>query len=283
MSDSDTFTLATLDRASLTAERLIPALRILAEEAGYVILGFYGDKEDMGVRVKDDESPVTAADEAAESFILEHLASLTPDIPVIAEEAAAKGDFADISGGLFWLVDPLDGTKEFINRNGEFTVNIALIEDGRPIAGVVHAPALNKTWVGARGLRLTGHVDGRGAFFAEADNVLAPITTRAVPAQGATAVASRRHGSGEKLEACLKRHNVVETTSAGSSLKFCLLATGEADLYPRFGRTMEWDTAAGQAVLESAGGRVETVNGAPLGYAKNAIFENPEFIAYGWR
>ena len=113
--------------------------------------------------------------------------------------------------------------------------------------------------------------------------MLAPITTRAVPAQGATAVASRRHGSGEKLEACLKRHNVVETTSAGSSLKFCLLATGEADLYPRFGRTMEWDTAAGQAVLESAGGRVETVNGAPLGYAKNAIFENPEFIAYGWR
>ena len=256
-------------------EDLLTALRLIAERAGKIVLGYYVEAENDGidVRQKSDASPVTAADEACEAFILEALAKLTPEIPVISEEAAEaggvpEGDVPD----QFWLVDPLDGTKEFLNRNGEFTVNIGLVDKGRPVAGVVHAPALAKTWAGAGGL----------ATFSTMDQPPSDITARKIPAEGATVVASRRHGGGGELDAFLAGHKVKELIGAGSSLKFCLIASGEADIYPRFGRTMEWDTCAAHAVLKAAGGRVETLDGAELTYGKPGL-DNPHFVAWGRR
>ncbi|MFQ5954584.1 MAG: 3'(2'),5'-bisphosphate nucleotidase CysQ, partial [Kiloniellales bacterium] len=171
----------------------------------------------------------------------------------------------------YWLVDPLDGTKEFLRRNDHFTVNIALIRDRRPVLGVVHAPALGATyWTPAPGRAVVA--DGAGRPGA--------ISARAAPAAGLTVVGSRAHGRGAKFEAYLARHKVARRLTMGSAIKFCLIARGLADLYPRFGPTMEWDTAAGQAVLTAAGGRVETVDGAALGYGKPG-FKNPPFIARG--
>jgi len=260
-------------------EDLLAALRLIAERAGKVILAYYAEAEDIEIRQKEDSSPVTEADEAAEEVILEMLRTLTPDVPIVSEEAASSGHIPDVSSGRFWLVDPLDGTKEFINRNGEFTVNIALIENGRPVAGVVHAPALAMTWSGA-----TADASGNGppaiANFSETDKPTMDIRAREIPDDGATVVASRRHGDSSLLDSFLADYTVKDMRSAGSSLKFCLVATGKADLYPRFGRTMEWDTAAGHAVLLAAGGKVDTAEGAPLLYGKSG-FENPYFIARG--
>jgi 3'(2'), 5'-bisphosphate nucleotidase len=258
-------------------------LRLIAERAGKVILGYYVEAEETGeieVREKDDASPVTDADEAAEAFILGALNTLTPDIPVVAEEAMAAGEEPVIEGNRFWLVDPLDGTKEFISRNGEFTVNIALIEDGQPAAGVVHAPALAMTWAGVCGEDEDGNkVSGR-AVYAETDKPVMDIRAREIPPEGAVVVASRRHGSGQELDDFLAKYKVADRVTAGSSLKFCLVASGRADLYPRFGRTMEWDTAAGHAVLLAAGGQVYTLDDEPLDYGKPG-FENPHFYAQG--
>jgi 3'(2'), 5'-bisphosphate nucleotidase len=240
----------------------------IALGAGDIIKDIYGGPGE--VKTKDDSSPVTQADEAAEKYILAALAELTPDIPVVAEEQAAAGTMPDISRGVFWLVDPLDGTKEFISRNGEFTVNIALVMNGNPVLGVVHAPAIGRTFYGA---------EDEGAFCFEGDEARV-ITARPPPTDGVVVVTSRSHGAGEELDAFLGNLNVASTSPAGSSLKFCLVAAGEADVYPRFGRTMEWDTAAGQAVLMAAGGRVETAAGDPLLYGKEGV-ENPHFIAYG--
>jgi len=250
------------------------ALRQIAERAGVAILDVYEGRVALDARQKADQSPVTAADDAAEAVILAALHDLTPDIPVVSEEAAEAGNIPDVSGGRFWLVDPLDGTKEFLSRNGEFTVNIALIEDGFPTAGVVHAPALKKTWLGA---------GTDTACYAEADQPPVPIRTRPQPATGAVVTASRRHGDAAAMDDFLADIKVDTRVDAGSSLKFCLVASGDADLYPRFGRTMEWDTAAGHAVLLAAGGRVERADdGTPLTYGK-AGFENPYFIARGCR
>ena len=253
-------------------EAMLAALRLIAERAGKAILAYYVEGDEIAVRHKEDASPVTDADQAAEDLILKALALLTPDIPVVAEEAMAAGAAPDVSGGRFWLVDPLDGTKEFISRNGEFTVNIALIENGVPVAGVVHAPALAMTWAGA----------GPGtATFSETGHPPMAIHTREIPADGAVVVASRRHGSGPELDAFLARYTVKAEKSAGSSVKFCLVASGQADLYHRFGRTMEWDTAAGHAVLLAAGGGVVRADDeTPLTYAKPG-FEHPHFIARG--
>ena len=256
-------------------QALIAVLSLIAERAGKVILAYYAEDEEIVVKEKADSSPVTEADEAAEAFILEALAKLSPDVPVVAEEQAAAGNLPDVGEGRFWLVDPLDGTKEFISRNGEFTVNIALVENGRPIAGVVHAPALAMTWAGV--------ADPAGparAVFSNTDQPPMDIRVRPIPEDGAVVVASRRHGSGEEMDKFLADYKVKEMVNAGSSLKFCLVATGRADLYPRFGRTMEWDTAAGHAVLLAAGGKVLTVDGEPLGYGKPG-FENPHFFALG--
>ena len=260
-------------------EDLLAAIRLIAERAGKVILAYYAEGDEVEVRQKADASPVTEADEAAEELILEMLRTLTPEVPIVSEEAASAGDIPDVTSGRFWLVDPLDGTKEFINRNGEFTVNIALIEDGQPVAGVVHAPALAMTWAGAAADAMG---DGAPAIanFSETDKPTMDIRAREIPADGATVVASRRHGSGELLDNFLAKYTVKDMRSAGSSLKFCLVATGKADLYPRFGRTMEWDTAAGHAVLLAAGGKVDTAEGVPLVYGKSG-FENPYFIARG--
>lgn len=269
-----------LNQDEAGAEDILAVLRLIAERAGKIILAYYVEADAVEVREKEDASPVTDADEAAEAFILGALNTLTPEIPVVAEEAMAAGEMPVIEGNRFWLVDPLDGTKEFISRNGEFTVNIALIEDGQPAAGVVHAPALAMTWAGICGDDADGNKTSGRAIFAETDKPLMDIRAREMPAEGAVVVASRRHGEGRELDDFLSRYKVAEKVSAGSSLKFCLVASGRADLYPRFGRTMEWDTAAGHAVLLAAGGQVYTLDGEPLDYGKPA-FENPHFYATG--
>ena len=250
---------------------LLEPVRALALEAGHLILGVY--HSDFAVRAKDDRSPVTAADEVAERAILAGLRRLTPDLPIVAEEEAAAGRIPVVGAGPFWLVDPLDGTKEFIKRNGEFTVNIALVVAGRPVLGVVHAPVPGKTWVGAT-------LGGAVARLDQPDQPGRAIAARLPPDEGLTVIASRSHNDPAALASWLAGRRVAAETSAGSSLKFCLVAEGLADLYPRFGRTMEWDTAAGHAVLLAAGGQVTTLDGAPLLYGK-AGFENPHFVARG--
>jgi len=259
------------DVLGMTAESLAAMLRRIAEEGGETTLRYYDGEMELELRAKQDASPVTAADEACEALLLERLRAFSPAVPIVSEEAAEKGEIPEVaSGALFWLVDPLDGTKEFLSKNGEFTVNVGLIREGRPIAGVVHAPALRRTWVGVLDEAWVNDVGGQPS----------PIGARTAPAGGLAVVASRRHGSGDELEDYLAGFDIAERVGAGSSLKFCLIAEGRADLYPRFGRTMEWDTAAGQAVLEAAGGRVETRDGTPLGYGKPG-FENPHFIGFG--
>jgi 3'(2'), 5'-bisphosphate nucleotidase len=241
----------------------------LAREAAREIMRIYAG--DHGVRDKADESPVTDADHAAEAIIVAGLRQLTPDTPVVAEEEMAAGRIPVIGDGPFWLVDPLDGTKEFIKKNGEFTVNIALIEDGRPTLGIVLAPASDTLWRGAAGL---------GADKSEHGGVFAPITTRPQPTDGLTCCASRSHAIYSDLDIWFGHEGltVAERVQVGSSLKFCLIAEGKADIYPRFGPTNEWDTAAGQGVLEAAGGEVVTIDGKPLLYGKPR-FSNPHFIA----
>ena len=250
-------------------QHYLPRLVALARHAGEAIMEIYAT--DFEHQTKADDSPVTAADLAAEAVIEKGLAVIAPEIPLVAEEAASQGRLPDISGGRFWLVDPLDGTREFLNRNGEFTVNIGLIENGSPVLGIVHAPALDLTFTGLVGDGATVSRDGRAP---------AAMSVRPAPSGGVTIVASRRHGDPEAIDRLLRGHPVEDRKTAGSSLKFCLVAEGEADIYPRFGRTMEWDTAAGQAVLTAAGGHVTDEHGAPLGYGKPG-FENPPFIAWG--
>jgi len=252
---------------SATREALLEQLIQVVRGAGALVMEVYAT--DFAVRGKDDASPVTAADERAEAFIVPALARLLPGVPVVAEEAVAGGRPPEI-GARFWLVDPLDGTKEFISRNGEFTVNVALVEDGVPVLGVVLAPAQGRLFAGALGC---------GAFVEDVDG-RRPIATRGVPAAGLTVVASRSHGDAAALDAFLAGRKVASLASAGSSLKLCLVAAGEADLYPRLGRTMEWDIAAGHAVVLAAGGEVNCLDGAPLRYGKPGL-DNPHFFACG--
>jgi len=246
----------------------------IAQEAGRAIMRVYA--EPIDVSHKDDKSPVTAADHAAEAIILRGLQSLPVSFPVIAEEEMAAGREPDTKAGVFWLVDPLDGTKEFIKKNGEFTVNIALVVDRRPLLGVVAAPAFDRLWRGVQGEQTFAEEISKGNT--------RRIETRLTPSKGYTIFASRSHASWKNhdLEDFLEQFNIAERKEAGSSLKFCLIAAGEADLYPRFGPTMEWDTAAGQAVLEAAGGSVTTTDGKPFLYAKPS-FRNPHFVAWGER
>ena len=233
----------------------------IALKAGSVIMRHYAAGAEA--RLKADHSPVTDADEEAERLILAELAKAFPGVPVVAEDEAAAGRIAT-TGSHFFLVDPLDGTREFLSRNGEFTVNIAEVIAGVPVAGAVYAPALGRLFLG----------DREGAF--EGKN---PIHVRPIPTDGLIAVGSRSHADAATAE-FLKTYNVKNFISAGSSLKFCLVAAGEADIYARGGRTMEWDIAAGHAVLSAAGGAVLDWNGAPLRYGKKG-FENPAFVARG--
>lgn len=237
----------------------------LAREAGRAILEVYAG--DFEVRGKDDESPVTAADERAEAIILAGIARMAPGVPVVSEEAASAGS-VPATPDRFWLVDPLDGTREFVKRNGEFTVNIALVDRGVPVLGVVHAPALDRLFAGAA---------GAGAIAESAGERRSIACARARP-DGLVIISSRSHGDPHALERFLAGRKVKASVAIGSSLKFCLVAEAAADLYPRLGRTMEWDTAAGHAVLSAAGGCVEKLNGGELTYGKPG-FVNPPFVA----
>jgi 3'(2'), 5'-bisphosphate nucleotidase len=252
-------------------------LAAIACQAGEILLRHYA-AEDVEARRKDDHSPVTDADEEAEAYILRELGTHSPGVSAIAEEEVASGRIRVI-GRHFYLVDPLDGTKEFLNRNGEFTVNIGEIVDGRPVRGVVFAPAKNRLFLGEESSGAFELVTepGQAPDFAR----LRPIQARQPAADGLVAVASRSHRD-YKTEEFLAAFPVKEFVSAGSSLKFCLVAAGEADIYPRLGRTMEWDTAAGHAVLSAAGGSVLTVDGRPFVYGKTGEgFANPFFVARG--
>lgn len=228
------------------------------------------------VQQKADKTPVTAADHASEAIILRHLAKIAPGVPAVAEEEVAAGRLPAF-GSEFFLVDPLDGTKEFVQRRGDFTVNIALVRDRAPVLGVVYAPVTGGLYIGD----VTARRAARGHQPTDAKDA-APrtaIRVRQAPEQGLTVAVSRSHDTPE-TEAYLAQYKVAERVSVGSSLKFCLVAAGEADLYPRLGPTMEWDTAAGQAVLVAAGGSVTAPGGVPLAYGKPGL-RNPFFIAGG--
>jgi len=255
-------------------DQLFEAIVSAAIEAGKVVHNIYRKGFEVGRRA--DESPVTDADHAAEALILSRLRTVAPEIPIIAEEEVAAGRIPTV-GTEFFLVDPLDGTKEFIQKRGDFTVNIALVRDRLPVLGVVYAPAKSTLFA--------GNVSARSAFRSDENTdsparaPRRPIKVRAVPKSGVTAVSSRSHSTPE-TDAYLSRCNVSDRVSIGSSLKFCLVAGGEADLYPRLGPTMEWDTAAGHAVLLAAGGSVWAPGGTPLVYGKSG-FRNSFFIASG--
>jgi 3'(2'), 5'-bisphosphate nucleotidase len=221
------------------------------------------------VQTKTDGSPVTEADQRAQEIICARLASLAPELPMVAEEGTNAGHGEPPSGS-FWPIDPLDGTKEFVQRSNEFTINIALIEGDAPVLGVILAPALD---------RLFAAGPGTGALAEDATGRRS-VSARLTPAEGATVVSSRSHGDRDALARSIAGRRIAASITAGSSLKFCLLAAGEADLYPRFGRTMEWDTAAGDAILRAAGGTVTDLDGHPLRYGKPG-FENPSFVAQG--
>jgi 3'(2'), 5'-bisphosphate nucleotidase len=249
------------------SKKLLNELCILSEEAGKRILEVY--RSEFAVTAKEDDSPLTAADQASHTVLMEGLRELTPDIPVLSEEGETKPYRQRQQWSRYWLIDPLDGTREFIKRNGEFTVNIALIEHHCPVLGVVHAPDSGTTWYGSQ---------NSGAYLLRA-GIVRPLHTRRVSSP-ITAVVSRSH-RGERVDSLLERLPELATVSVGSSLKFCLVAEGKADLYPRFGPTSEWDTAAAQAVVEAAGGRVTRIDFSPLRYNTKESLLNPDFIVVG--
>lgn len=249
-------------------QELVSAIR----RAGQLAMRFYD--QGFRIRTKEDRSLVTEADEAIETMLSQTLRAFMPDAPVISEEMFAKGQHDWTPGRApprYWLVDPLDGTRHFISRDGEFSINVALIEGNRPAMGLVHAPMIDTTWTGA-GPRSATVWRGR-------DNPHS-IRARMPPQSGLTVLSSRSHGDQDALSSFLSQYRVAEHRHFGSAIKFCLIAEGDADLYPRFGTTCEWDTAAGHAILEAAGGRVTTAAGKPLVYGKTN-FENPDFIARG--
>jgi 3'(2'), 5'-bisphosphate nucleotidase len=264
-----------LDMDALSRDAIAKFFARIALAAGPVVMAEYARGGE--VRTKADSSPVTVADERAEEVILRLLRARAVPIPIVAEESVARGEHAAI-GHSFILVDPLDGTREFISRNGEFTINIALVRDRAPVAGAVYAPALARLWWGGdRAYVCDAPV---GAPLAE-ESLWRAIRTRRAPARRLIALASRSHGD-PATEAFLARLPIGERRSAGSSLKFCALAEGVADVYPRFAPTMEWDTAAGDAVLRAAGGVVLAVEGGPLLYGKKESgLRNGGFVAWG--
>lgn len=246
----------------------LEAVVSLAKEAGRSIMALYSGGE-LAVTLKEDVSPLTQADIAAHRVILAGLQKLTPMVPVFSEESVSTPYSERRNWDRYWLVDPLDGTKEFIKRNGEFTVNIALIVRGEPLLGVVHAPALGRTY---------SAIQNHGAFRQESsDETPRHIAVSRDQGQKLKVVVSRSH-PGKEGEAFLHTLGAYETVKIGSSLKFCLVAEGSADLYPRFGPTREWDTAAGHCILASAGGEVTDLDGQPLRYNKPDLL-NPSFIA----
>jgi len=264
-----------LENGSKPAD-LLPQVLEIARRAGQAIMGIYADFN-PAVEYKKDDSPLTQADLASHHIICDSLAALSPDIPVLSEEAAEVPFEVRRNWHLLWLVDPLDGTKEFLKRNGEFTVNIALMRDGAPVLGVVYAPASDTAYFA---------VEGAGAYKSEQGSEK-PIHASTGRNPAPKVVVSRWHGDGvDKMQADLARigvdHARCEFVPMGSSLKFCMVAEGRADLYLRNGPTMEWDTAAAQCVLEMAGGSVSDLDGNPLKYNK-PVLRNPNFLAAATR
>ena len=253
-------------------DQLIPVIRKLALEAGDKIMEIYGE-DDFEVKTKSDDSPVTAADEAADALISDGLRAAFPDMMLVTEEQSATHT---TSGDTFLIVDPLDGTKEFVHRRGDFTVNIALVEKGVPTRGIVYAPAKGRMFF----TQADGQsVEETGNFDKSVIGAVTPMNVAASDNNALMVVASKSHRD-QATDDYINKYAVKDMKSAGSSLKFCLVATGEADIYPRLGRTMEWDTAAGHAVLNGAGGRVVRFDDqTPLTYGKDT-YANPFFIAY---
>ncbi|HQT77800.1 MAG: 3'(2'),5'-bisphosphate nucleotidase [Rhodospirillales bacterium 20-64-7] len=247
--------------------RLLELAVELAEKAGAEIRAIRA--RGFAVQRKADHSTVTEADHAAEAIILSGLRAALPGCVVVAEEEVAAGVVTQ-AVPVFWLVDPLDGTREFTGGGDDFAVNIGLVRDGRPVLGVVGVPATGAIY---------GGIVGVGAW-RQKDGTRTAITTRQPPAEGITVVASRHHGDPQQLDAFLAGRRVAQLVNFGSSLKFCRVAEGQADLYPRFGRTMEWDTCSPQAVLEAAGGAVTTMDGQMLRYGKPG-WDNPHFVCWG--
>ena len=254
---------------NIDGEALLTGLVALARRAGGAILKVYD--EDFDVMTKEDESPLTHADLASHRVITAALPELLSNVPILSEESGAIDEAERLAWTRYWLIDPLDGTKEFVNRNGEFTVNIALIDDHRPVIGVVHVPVADQTYTG---------IVGAGAWRQDGDAAPVPIATRRPPARPPVVVGSRSHANPD-LAACLDQIGEHELVSMGSSLKFCRVAEGAADLYPRLGPTSEWDTAAAQAVVEAAGGQVLRLDGAPLAYNEKRDILNPWFVVLG--
>jgi len=253
-------------------EKLVPVMRELAIEAGEKILEIY-HSDSFDVKLKSDESPVTEADEAADALIFAGLSKAFPDTPIVTEEQSASHS---LKAKTFLIVDPLDGTKEFVHRRGDFTVNIAYVEDGVPLRGVVYAPAKKRlflTLADGSAIEETGDLDPQTM------GETSPIAAATPDNSALMVVASKSHRD-QATDDYISKYAIKDSRSAGSSLKFCLIATGEADLYPRVGRTMEWDTAAGHAVLVAAGGDVVRFDDhSPLIYGKED-FANPFFIAF---
>lgn len=258
-----------MTEADLTT--LLQPLVTLARQAGDAILSVYGQQ--FEVTSKADQSPLTLADTRSHEIIVAGLRALTPDVPVLSEEASDIPYDERRRWNRYWLVDPLDGTKEFVSRNGEFTVNIALIEDHAPMLGVVHVPVTTTTYTGAR---------GAGAFRQIAHEAPLPIHVTTPAPTPLRIVGSRSHRD-DVLARVLPQLQPYELVAVGSSIKFCLVAEGSADFYPRFGPTSEWDTAAAQAVVEAAGGAVIRLDGSPLGYNTKAELLNPHFLVFGDR
>lgn len=274
---SDNATVNSVALTEVELRRLLEAVRCIARSAGEAIIDVYRRLDEPGavaIDSKEDSSPLTEADLAAHHIILEGLRSLSPAWPVLSEEAADVPFAERASWSRFWLVDPLDGTKEFLSRNGEFTVNIALIDRHQPVLGVVHVPVTGVDYFGLAdvGAWKAMRLDDPGTSIHVASRSRAPIRV----------VGSRSHASAQMLEA-LQALNAHELVSMGSSLKFCVLAEGAADVYPRIGPTSEWDTAAAHAVVRGAGGDVVRLDGSPLEYNRSGGWLNPDFIAIGPR
>jgi 3'(2'), 5'-bisphosphate nucleotidase len=253
----------------MNLSQLIDPVVVLATKAGKAILEVYAS--DFDVQAKDDQTPLTQADMASHHIIVAGLEKLTPDLPILSEESGLP-DFGERGQwNPYWLVDPLDGTREFVSRNGEFTVNIALIEDHKPVLGVVHVPVRKTTYSGCQGVGADKRADGEHPK---------PIGVAMASASPVRVVGSRSH-RGTSLDRFLQNLGDFEMRPTGSSLKFCLVAEGEADVYPRLGPTSEWDTAAAQAVVEQAGGVVLELDGKPLSYNNKSDILNPHFLVAG--
>lgn len=250
---------------------LLEPVRQIAIAAGKEALAHYG--KDLQIEVKADNSPLTLADKASHRLITTQLAQLTPEIPVVSEESAEGDSISLESDQWLWLVDPVDGTKEFIKQTGQFTVNIGLVHNGYPVLGVVHVPVSGTCYLGVKSDEVTG------SWIQAIDGAPQPISTRNADLDHLTVVASRDH-AGPVVEAFLKRLSGAEVTSMGSSLKFCLVAEGKADFYPRVVPTFQWDTAAAQAIIEAAGGQVTELDGQRLAYRKDRL-RNPSVMAFG--